>query len=245
MDSPHEPLSRRMIGRLLDYIERERLRPGAMLPPEKTLVEALGVSRMVLREGLSHLKALGVITSRRGSGFRLETVDFVTVLGEVLQLAGRCGTAPEPELYELRRVLEIGLVADAVAAARLEDLEEIRAALTELESFTAVADAAAMARFSQAELRFHRALLRPAQCRTLSIIDRALAEFFQYRFARSEAVPQLSADQVRRTNLAHRAIAECFELRDGEAALSLLRRHLGPPRPQSEATERNDASTIK
>lgn len=51
-----------------------RLAAGERLPPEHALIALLNVSRTVLREAVSALRAQGLLTSRRGAGV------FVTVL---------------------------------------------------------------------------------------------------------------------------------------------------------------------
>ncbi len=53
---------------LLSWIEREKVRPGAQLPPEPQLAGELGVSRPTLREALRSLEDEGVVTRSRGTG---------------------------------------------------------------------------------------------------------------------------------------------------------------------------------
>ncbi len=222
----NEPLNFQIVGRLLDYIREARLPPDALLPPENVLAAELQVSRVILREGLSYLKALGLVSSRRGSGYRVCAGSVAATLSTVLHALARGGMTQVTELYDLRRILEIGAIADAVDAAEPADHAEVRAAMTELEEITEIADDAALARFSLAELRFHRALLKPARCQALEIINQALADFFGYRFKRNCTVVRLSAEAVRRTNLAHRALADAFEVGNAAAAMLLLRDHL-------------------
>src|SRR5579864_8872150 len=54
--------------RLRGEILAGRLRPGTRLPSERELSFALGVNRLTLRAALARLEALGLITTRHGSG---------------------------------------------------------------------------------------------------------------------------------------------------------------------------------
>jgi GntR family transcriptional regulator/MocR family aminotransferase len=69
-----EPTSSRraqLERQLRDGIRSGRLRPGAPLPPSRTLAHQLGVSRGVVVDAYSQLAAEGYLTARRGSGTRV------------------------------------------------------------------------------------------------------------------------------------------------------------------------------
>ncbi len=53
---------------LLEQIESGELTPGDRLPPERTLSEAEGVSRMTLRAALHSLEQKGLVKRRQGAG---------------------------------------------------------------------------------------------------------------------------------------------------------------------------------
>jgi len=57
---------------LLRQIESGDLKPGDRLPPERALSEALGVTRMTLRQALSRLETQGYLDRRQGSGTFVE-----------------------------------------------------------------------------------------------------------------------------------------------------------------------------
>ena len=58
---------------LMEELDSGVLKPGDMLPPEMELAAKFGVSRAVIREALSQLKAEGLLESQQGRG--------VTVVG--------------------------------------------------------------------------------------------------------------------------------------------------------------------
>jgi DNA-binding FadR family transcriptional regulator len=132
---PLPPLrrARQVAAALSSYIEAARLGPGDRLPTERELMQALGVGRSSIREGVSHLQALGVLEARIGSGtYILKPVSANTV-HLPLSIEAR-GLADALLLtLEVRRGIEIEA---SVAAARRRspaDLERIAAALDEME----------------------------------------------------------------------------------------------------------------
>jgi GntR family transcriptional regulator, N-acetylglucosamine utilization regulator len=66
--SPTEPLYSQIAERLTDRIKTGKLTPGARLPPERELSDALGVNRMTLRQALHLLEAEGLLVRRQGDG---------------------------------------------------------------------------------------------------------------------------------------------------------------------------------
>jgi GntR family transcriptional regulator len=60
-------LYRQVADRLQTAIETGELAPGDQLPPEPDMAEALGVSRIVLREGIAELVRAGLLLKQRGT----------------------------------------------------------------------------------------------------------------------------------------------------------------------------------
>lgn len=134
---------------IMAAIVNGRIPEGARLQAETGLATAYGVSRPVVREALSRLRADGVIVSRRGSGSyvqRRPSQRFLTVapLGGIADLM-RC--------FEFRIALEGETAALAAARRTNKDLKDIRLALEDLED--------ALRRKVvgvKADIRFHNAI---------------------------------------------------------------------------------------
>lgn len=62
------PLYSQIAARLTDRIKAGKLTPGARLPPERELSEALRVNRMTLRQALHMLENQGLLVRRQGAG---------------------------------------------------------------------------------------------------------------------------------------------------------------------------------
>lgn len=127
-----EPLEReqrlyeRVVDKVLDLISSGAWKPGYRLPPERELSEAFGVSRTVVREAVKALEARGVLESTTGSGVSVRQVDFNIVsqsLQTYMQLSNRDDF--EIRLNEVRRVLEVEMVALAAARRTPEQLNQL------------------------------------------------------------------------------------------------------------------------
>lgn len=93
---------------LLDYIHQEGLVPGELLPKESEIAERLNISRNIVREGVSRLKALNIVESRKRKGMVLTRPDAFVSLKKLAD--ARLFTKEDHlELMELRVALEIGM----------------------------------------------------------------------------------------------------------------------------------------
>lgn len=127
-----EPLEReprlyeRVVDKILNLISSGVWKPGYRLPPERELSDAFGVSRTVVREAIKALEARGVLESVAGSGVSVRLADFDMVsrsLQTYMQLSKRVDF--EIRLNEVRRVLEVEMVALAAARRTSEQLEKL------------------------------------------------------------------------------------------------------------------------
>jgi len=62
------PLYLQLAERIASAIAARRLRQGQALPPERTLVERLGLSRTTIRRAVEELTARGLVAPQHGSG---------------------------------------------------------------------------------------------------------------------------------------------------------------------------------
>ena len=66
--APAPNLTSGLVKRLTFEIESGKLAPGSRLPTEQALINATGVSRTVVREAISALRADGLVITRQGVG---------------------------------------------------------------------------------------------------------------------------------------------------------------------------------
>lgn len=136
--------SDRIAEELLILIQRDRIRPGARLAPEKQLAIDFGVSRTVIREAIARLRASGVLRSEQGRGTF------------VLTLPWRAATVSWPAaddhpagMLEFRVSLESEAAAVAARRRSSRGIRDLRAILDQPDLST---PAAAV----DADWEFHR-----------------------------------------------------------------------------------------
>ena len=137
------------------------------LPKEQEFVEILGVSRVVVREALSRLRAIGIIETKRKKGTVLATPPIFSTLNVIVE-SGCMTKETLKDLYEIRIMLEIGM-ADFIymnkTEEQMDELERIVSegvALHKEIDFTDDPDRrmALSIEATQKELEFHGTLFR-------------------------------------------------------------------------------------
>lgn len=117
---------------ILEYIANNK---SSQLPKESEFVDLLGVSRVVVREALSRIRALGLIETKRRKGTVIVQPQIFGGLKEIIE-SGLLDKDTLRDLYQLRLMIEIGM-ADFVYQNRTPEnmakLESIVAREVELE----------------------------------------------------------------------------------------------------------------
>jgi len=114
-------LSDDIVEKLIAFIAEQKLRAGDMLPSEKMLSEALGVSRLPLREAISRLRALGIVSVRQGKGAFVRKVDIASIFRQLSPIIRSQGELDMLHMVEVRLALEPSVAALA-AERRTEDM---------------------------------------------------------------------------------------------------------------------------
>ncbi len=136
-------------------IERGEFSEGLRLPPESELADRFGVSRPVIREALSQLRAMGVIVSRKGSG------SYVQKRPDREPPAPAVGFGPVNSLAQVRQCYDfrVSVEGDAACYAALnrtpEMLLTMRNALARMQA--AIAEGTVG---MNADFEFHLAIAR-------------------------------------------------------------------------------------
>lgn len=218
-----QSLAEVVVDHVKERILSGALRPGDKLPTESELMDALGVSRTVVREAISRLQANALVETRHGIGsFVLEPRTENTI---------QLGTASTLQdilaMLELRVALETECAGLAAQRATPENLETIRAALDALEQ-----DKAAGNDSMASDLRFHLAIARSTGNQhfvtVLSQLDKTLIP--RSRIDPSQ-VSYLNSPEARATVIReHRSIFDAIFHRDSEAARAAMRMHLSNSR---------------
>lgn len=220
-----EPLEReqrlyeRVVEKVLELISSGAWKPGYRLPPERELSEAFGVSRTVVREAVKALEARGVLESATGSGVSVRRVDFNMVsrsLETYMQLANRDDF--EIRLNEVRRVLEVEMVALAAGRRTPEQLTQLRQICQQMRS----SDNSAK-QMAELDFRLHLTLAEATQNELFKVLLAPLIN--QLR----DQIVLTWEDFPRPVDLVfeqHEAIVSAVEKGEAEAARQAMTKHL-------------------
>ena len=205
---PSRRITHQVQDQLRELILSGAFRPGERLPSERDLMEALGVSRTAIREGLRGLEALGLVTIRHGSGVYVAD----TLPSEAEPGLGQMevGSSAAQDLIEVRLIVEPEISALAALRATAEDLDRLR---HDVETFRAQLGSV---RRPPTDLRFHVDLCKATHNAPLLTIVQWVVQFY----AKSGQIPVLKDVED------HEQIRLAVASRDPDAAREAMRAHL-------------------
>jgi GntR family transcriptional repressor for pyruvate dehydrogenase complex len=228
--------------RVIQYVRRlileGRLGPGQRLPPERTLVADIGVSRTSVRAGLQALAAKGILFIRHGSGTFV--ADGPPVLdSEPLRFLAALHGFTRREMFEARRALEVGAAGLAAEHAKGQDLAAISDEVTEM--FASVDDPQT---FLSHDVRFHHAIAaasgNPIVASIVEMVTRASLSR-ELRWKMQQASPATQHD-LRVAADMHRRIYHAIRDRDRPRAEREMSDHLLASEREQDADRPMDAA---
>lgn len=213
MSEKHEKLYLQVYNGIRDYIIKNHLQPGDVLPSEMEMMRMFGVSRNVLREATKALELMNVISSKNGVGKIINHFDigfisscmFLNLLGSESELV--------VQSMDVRRVLELGFSREVFDSIKPENLEKLRQITEEMAVERPFSD------FYELDAEFHKVLLSDLHNSVLSafvdatwacnkyIKDKFIDEDFDIRYKK------------------HRKIVEALEKKDYEEYYKALEYH--------------------
>jgi GntR family transcriptional repressor for pyruvate dehydrogenase complex len=207
-----------VVAHVRDLIDRGTLRPGGRLPAERELAQQIGVSRPTVRAGLRTLAALGVVRSRRGSGTYIPSGP-PTLGAEALSFLAALHKFTVDDVYEVRRILEVGAAGLAAERATPEQLAGLADDVAGL--FASLADPRL---FFAHDINFHRGVAAASHNPIVaSLVEMVSALHFEQRRATAER----AADRdLRDAADAHRQIYHAVRAHDVERARRTMNEHL-------------------
>jgi DNA-binding GntR family transcriptional regulator len=169
---------------------------------ERDLSARFGVSRTPLREALAQLDTEGLVRIMPRKGIfivrktKSEILDMITVWAALESMAARLATklAPDDGIDALHGLVDV-FSTDEVAAK--------------------------MGEYSDANIKFHQAIIKLAQSPLIASTTTEL--FFHVRAIRQRTIAE--QDRARRSIVDHKEIVAALEARDTERAERLVREH--------------------
>ncbi|MCE0883256.1 FadR/GntR family transcriptional regulator [Pseudomonas putida] len=208
----------RVVAAIRAEISSGRLSADSRLPTEHQLSEQLNVSRSVVREAVSQLKADGILVSQRGNGSFISR----TPTGTVFRLPGTSrGATDLAQLFEMRLWIEIQAASVAAARRNAADLLKMRNALEVMQEhpndFT---------KSSAADVDFHQAIV--AACKNDYFM--AFHDFLGGQLAQGRLVAWQNSARLpggaRPASNEHAMMYQAIEAGESQAAADCARAHL-------------------
>jgi GntR family transcriptional repressor for pyruvate dehydrogenase complex len=194
--------------------------PGDTLPSEGKLAEALGVSRLTVREATRTLEARGLVEIRQG---RRPTVAAPNsgLVGDFFQTAVRRDPRALLDLLEVRRALEVHIAALAAKRAGKGEIADMEMSIAAMHSGRDDFEA-----FHTADVRFHENLAAASGNRMLVFLIEAFAEPLRESRLRSFAGHQARGGGIDDVIDQHQTILDAVKDRNAKQAAQAMRYHL-------------------
>ena len=214
-----DKLSEQVARRLIAEIRSGRLAPQDKLPTEALLVQQFGVSRTVVREAISQLKSLGLVTSRQGSGMYVRAqANFEPLSFNADHSASRDAVI---QITEVRRAIEAEAARLAAERRSAKDVTQIRKALRAIEL------AAKTGRDGvEEDVEFHRCIAHAANNPFLLQTLDYLSQYLREGTRVTRANEARRADFTQQVMIEHQAIVQAIEKGDPRGALKAATTHM-------------------
>src|SRR3954466_527829 len=199
-------------------IDRRELRRGDRLPAERDLATQIGVSRPTVRAGLQALQAMGVVQSRHGSGTYIP--DGPPALGsEPLSFQAALHGFTREEMYEARRILEVGAAGLAAERAIPEQLATLADEVSGL--FASLEEPGV---FLVHDINFHRSVASASGNPIVaSLVEMVSALYYERR---RDTATRASDSDMREAAEMHRKIYQAIRARDADEPRRAMQTHL-------------------
>lgn len=211
--------------KILKYIATDL--KGGQLPKENELSELLGVSRVVVREALSCLRALGIIETKRKKGTVVLVPEIFGAVKKIIA-SGLLDIESLRDIYQMRIMLEIGM-ADFIFLNRTDEqmskLESIVAEEVALESKMNAAEDdegryEVAKELTSVDIRFHSMLFEMTGNKSLIDFQYILRHLFTLYY------PHIRKDWHTRTIVTHVGLYNILANGNADAFRSAMRLHL-------------------
>jgi GntR family transcriptional regulator, transcriptional repressor for pyruvate dehydrogenase complex len=203
-----------IMRQLISYIQTD-VTVGEKLPSERKLIDMLQVGRTSLRESLRALEVLGIVETRAGEGtFVLQQES--DYLKKPLALGVFGNQRSTQEVYEARRVIEIGMVPVVVERITDDEIEQCSAIVAMMR------DASSVDEFLEYDQQFHRVLALSAKNVILSEVLKLTHRILEEE---RKGVPLAELDLKKSVKL-HENIVRAVKARDPGKAIRAVETHM-------------------
>jgi GntR family transcriptional repressor for pyruvate dehydrogenase complex len=212
-----DSLSAKIVSAVRDALFAKKLKPGEFLGTEHELAERFDVSRIVARDALRTLQALGIVDIRmgKGGGARIARGNprlFAEALAVQLDLTG----VSVREIMDAQRAIETLAAELAAENATAADHAKLQHLLADGES--KLRDGPA---FTESGRAFHLAVAEASHNRVL-VVQLISLQHVSWPSTNDTLTP----DVALRIQEVHKELARLIQIRDGAGARQLMNEHV-------------------
>lgn len=205
---------------LLRRIKEGYWKSGDRIDSVEQLAKDLTVSRSAVREAISGLRALGIVTVKQGEGTfvgHFEEDDFAKVVTKALLVDEQ----QIKELYEVRKILEVGA---ARLAAKNRTPENIATLYAILEKMALENEAQEIG--ERSDMAFHTAMVAASKNEVLIQFMTSFSQLMENVLLKTRQVLVLKENRAESLYNEHVAIVKAIEAQDEEGAYQAIFEHL-------------------
>lgn len=226
------PLHREVTEILSERILSGEFPEKSLLPTERELCETMGVSRTVVREAVKVLESKGLVRIERGRGMIVQEPR-PGPLNESLKLLLRRREHVLEDLLEVRKILEIGMVALAAERRTEENLAAMKQALDVMRQKPDEPPG-----YVDADVQFHAEIARAAQNPIMLILLEPVAELLRESRVKSFSGVRMVKLRTRQ----HEEIFDRIAAQDPSGARAAMERHLSDTERDLTRQQRKSAA---
>ena len=209
---------------LFSLIADGTLAPGQALPSEGELISTFGVSRAVVREGLSHLKAMGVVEVANGKKATVKILDHAPLV-RFFTVAATQQADDLVQLLEVRCGIESECAFLAAQRRSSEDIKLTSALLDEMAAVIGDVSGFDAGRYAALDRDFHLGVAKASKNFLLEQLALSIREPMMQSILLGLSA-QDSKGQRSQIQADHRRIAEAISRGQSEEARAAVRSHI-------------------
>ena len=213
-------LSDEVLERLLRLIADGNLKPGDAMPSERELMERFGVGRPAIREAMQSLANMGLVSISHGERARVQELTAQSIMRQVdlsAHIMLQRSSSSLEHLKAARLFFERGMVREAAARAKAEDVAMLRAIVAEQRAALGKAEA-----FMAADMRLHTQIAAISGNPIFVSVSEAMLGWL--KAYHTELL--IWSGKETHTLAEHALIIDAIERGDAEAAEAAMMKHL-------------------
>lgn len=205
---------------LVNRIKNGELKPGDRLDSVEQMAKSFDVSRSAVREALSGMRAMGLIVMRQGEGTFVAEFDATN-----FTLPMNAGLFMQKEdireIYEVRKILEVGAAKSAALYHKPEDLIPLQEAIEAMQKDKSDGEIG-----EEADMRFHMAIAKATHNDVLIHLMGSVSEVMLSVLKETRQILVYTEKKTVSLIEEHQAIYEAIKERAPEKAYAHMLAHL-------------------